>query len=94
MSDDDYCITGKGVQSSPSHFDAAALQQMAIDDSDPVGAPIIRTDEVMAILQRNDRLSSGTLRGMVYGELESFLRLPGGYQDVPDLVQGLGPVAE
>jgi hypothetical protein len=95
MSDDDYCINDKGIQVAPGDIDEAAFQRMAIDDDDdPVVAPILCADEVLELLRACDRLNCGMLIRTVHGGLEAFLRLPGGYRDVPDLIRGLGPVAQ
>jgi hypothetical protein len=87
MSDDeDYCLNDKGIQVSASDIDETASHKNAVDDGDLVVTPVIRADEVLEVLRVHDRLGSGILSCTVLGELESFLRVPGGYREVLALI--------
>jgi hypothetical protein len=94
MSDDDFCTDNEGIQVSASDIDREASGNDVVNNDDVIVGPIIGADEVREVLRLYDRLSRGRLSCTVLGELDSFLRLPGGYHEVPDHVCGLGPVAE
>jgi hypothetical protein len=83
-------IGDMGSQQGAAADEALAPRKNGAGDRDEVVTPVLRADAVLEVLRVNERLSRGILSDTVFGGLDSFLRVPGGYCGVPSLVRGLG----